>query len=219
MTHPEVLRAYQTASYEYVEKSDDQNETKFYQLVTWGADARTPVQPLQHSITKIVRVKPGLEEFVYYNDEMVGYDMMENRHNYTKCVGRYEMPIFRKEYDSVTKRSVGREVVAHEIKYDIPYTKEKIRELLAQAKEGQFYMYVLAGGRKYEIFSQDDFAEGTFEELVRMGKDGKSLWEVRNPNATRPPTTTANANTSTVTNNSNNNQQQPRASNTTKTKD
>jgi hypothetical protein len=172
LVHPKVLEEYEKNDYEYIESSRDQREERFKYL--------SAEHDIDRIVTKIVRQKLQTgEEFIWYEERQVSHDLIGNEITFNAEVGRYQMPEFRKEWDQVTKRIVGKEIVQRHWVYDIPYTKENLDKIFKMPMDTNATCYAFRGDNKYGIKNIEDFRDATFEELLLMGKADKSLIEVR----------------------------------------
>jgi hypothetical protein len=198
MVHEKVLEAYKAANVEYIETADDKAEEDFYRNTTWtGVGGARTQQPIKRTITTVVRTKIGAKEYMYYYEKLEAYDRLGNPKNHTKLHGKYERPDFRMEVDPRTNVSSGKEVTGHRAVYYIEYSRGLLESLLEQSdasytstqEEGviidaevarrEFFYVEIPGGDKYEIFSREEYLDGTYDELVAAGKAGKSLYEIR----------------------------------------
>lgn len=180
--HEAVLKAYQEADYEYIDTSQDMLERNFWREVL--KDDGTPYAPLIYNTVRIVRIKIGGKEYMTYDERITGQNFVGNEMQLTLLKGKYSKPIFKREFDPRSRKVIGKEITRHEVVYEIEFDRAKIEDLLTRNvdNEAHFYVYV-PGGRRYSIMSAEDFLEGTYDELVRMGKEGKTLSEIRTPAA------------------------------------
>lgn len=172
MVNKQILKEYEDADYDYIHSAHDLAEIKFKQM--------TEHLPIKTYITKITRVKfPNGKEYFYYEERREGKDHVGNEQHFTDTIGRYRKPIFHKEYDPSTRKIVGNSISRHEMVYEIPFSKKKLESVAAKGVENEMTLYVEAGGHKrYRIFSYEDFRDRTYEELLTMGKSGKTAVEL-----------------------------------------
>lgn len=181
MVNKNVLKAYQRNRYEYVERSEDQVEKKFWKEIS-DPDGKLFFN-LTHSVTKVVRVKAGAseggKEFFYYEDRMRGYNHVGNAKDFTATVGKYSLPIFVRNYDDKTRAVIGTQISQHETKYEIEWSTRNWNKVKANLSYDEATFYVEVPGRRYRIFTLEEFEDATYDQLVRMGRNGKTLNELR----------------------------------------
>jgi hypothetical protein len=198
MVHEKVIEAYKAANVDYIETADDMAEQNFYRLTTWtGVAGSRTSQPIKKTVGAVYRTKIGNKEYMYYSEKMEAYDRLGNPQSHTKIHGKYEKPDFRMEVDPRTNISSGKEVTGHRTVYYIEYSRNLLESILeasdnnyistqeegvmvnAEVERREFFYIVLAGGQSYGPYSRGDYLDGTYDELLSIGKTGKTLKEIR----------------------------------------
>jgi len=176
----EVMLEYGKYDFEYDFKTGDQVKQNFWAAVLMN-DNKTPIEPLERKVTKIVRTKDSRgNEFVYFNDHVSGFTHGGNVKDTTFEVGRYEFPIFNKEFDEKSRKWIAKQIQSQVWRYKIPFSKKKLEELLGRVEEGKVSLHVELSGKLYNVADGADFLDGTFSELVEAGRTGQTLLSIRN---------------------------------------
>ena len=114
-------------------------------------------------------------EFLLYHITWTGTDWKGNEEQFSTLLGRYEKPIFQMERNPQTQEVTSTQVRSHKTVHDVPFTNDKLEELLAIAAEHvKFYVYG-PGNRRYGVQSVNDYRNGTVEDLITCADKGKSL--------------------------------------------
>lgn len=176
MVHQKVAEAYQKAGYEYKKNSYDQVEERF---LAWIGN--NPVTRKINHITRVkVNKKEGATEYYYYGQVLSAQDSWKNNRELSNdTVGKYEFPTFRYEYNPQTQQTNAVEIERTTTNYELEYSEEAIEKLLPDFSES-IKFYVRFGSKRYPVTSFDDFIDGSYEELIELGRSGKtSLAEIR----------------------------------------
>ena len=98
----------------------------------WYAKVKKKQNKITSLVTQIYRVKVlnASGEKILYHETLTGLDHNDNELEFDHLAGRWERPIFRKQYDEETDDVISQEIKDHETVYDIPYTAEKILEVI-----------------------------------------------------------------------------------------
>jgi len=169
---PELLALHTENDYKYQEKTIDKYYNRWYNKVKKKPSKITSL------VTQIYRVRvlnsPG--EKIMYHETLTGLDHNDNELEFDHLVGRWERPIFRKQYDEETDNVISQEIKDHEIVYDIPFTPEKILELSARAPSDTLSLVIQNGTKKWSnSFTIEEFAYAAFEALEEKGRTGKAI--------------------------------------------
>ena len=117
-------------------------------------------------------------EKILYNETLTGTDFHGNEVEFDHLVGRWDKPIFVKQYDEETDAVIAPEILRHDAQYEIPYSPEKIIELAAKGPVDTLSLVINTGSRKYGgvgIYSLEEFAYARFEALEERGRTGKII--------------------------------------------
>ena len=164
----EILAEYENVKMEY-EKTVHDRKYEWWHAQTRGRATRP-------EITQIYRKKIAKEgEYLLYNITWRGTDWKGNEEEFSTLMGRYEKPIFRIEKNPQTQEVSSSQVQGHKTIHDIPYTKERLDELLDIASEPVSLIVFGVGNRRYTVQSLEDYKNGSIEDLVTCADKGKSL--------------------------------------------
>jgi hypothetical protein len=169
---PELLSLYKENNYPYQEKTIDKKYNRWY-----GKVKKKP-QQIKSTVTQIYRVKvPNLAgEKIMYHETLKGYDHNDNELDFDHLEGRWEKPIFRKQYDEETDEVISQEIREHEKVYPIDYTPDKIQELAARGPPDSLSLVIQNGTKKWSPgYSLAEFANAPFEALEEKGRTGKAI--------------------------------------------
>lgn len=170
MVHSETLKAYELAGYDYNKTPHDIAEQTFNNWIKQSG--RNPTI-IVNRITRIKasRDKNGNNEFLTWSERRIGYDHVGNERAFTEDkMGKYDIPVFRHEWDTSSNTIRAVQIERHETVYWQAYTPEKIDELYENADETKCQFYVQIGSQRYSITSFNDFRNGDFDKLVQLGK-------------------------------------------------
>jgi hypothetical protein len=167
----EIVEEYKKVGMDYDQQNDDRPYQEWYALVK-GREVTADV-------SQIYRKKvTGEGEFLMYNLNLKGKDWKGNERDFSTLMGRYNKPIFMLEKDPQTQAVTSTQISNHKTIHDIPFTREKLDELLDMSDEPLSLVVYGTANRKYGIQSIEDFRNGEHEDLVVCGNKGKSLESV-----------------------------------------
>ena len=162
MTHPEVRKIYERAGVEIPINPDDNNENEFYNSIMEGSEK----PKIDQIIRRTVRSKG---EFLLYNMTWIGENLNGNPRYLPKHEeGKYEMPIFQRAFDPQSGNALPMTKVSrHETVYEIPYTPDNVKEILAKDQfNTDVGMTLDLGHVKYTIEDKTDFIELPTDKLM-----------------------------------------------------
>jgi hypothetical protein len=171
---PQVLALHNGNAFPYSETVQD----KHYQK--WLAKVKKRPDKITSRINQIYRVRVLNEggEKILYNETLIGQDHNENELEFDHLVGKWEKPIFKKQYDEETDNVISQEINRHDTIYEIAYTPEKVIELASKGPVDTLSLVINTGSRKYGgvgIYSLEEFAYARFEALEEKGRTGKMI--------------------------------------------
>lgn len=166
----EVLQAFNEVDFPYEISIQDRVASKWYAAVKGRLDKIT--QEVQQIYRRRVA---GQGDFVFYNVNLYGEDWKGNEHSFPLLVGRYQMPIFKKEKNPETDKVSTTEIMDQRTIYDIPWSRELFDKLIKSSVDPISLIVYGSAGRRLGITSLEDFREGTTEQLIECGLKGKSL--------------------------------------------
>ena len=169
---PELIALHNENNYHYGEKTVDKKYNRWYSKVKKKPNKITSL------VTQIyrVRVLNAVGEKIMYHETLTGLDHNDNELEFDHLAGRWERPIFRKQYDEETDEVISQEIKDHEIIYDIPYSAEKIIELASRAPSDTLSLVIQNGAKKWGgMYSVDEFAYADFEALEQKGRTAKPI--------------------------------------------
>lgn len=167
----EITAEYDKVKYDYERTGHDRAYMEWYALVKG--------RPVEQEVTQIYRRKiAGEGEFIFYNVTFYGKDWKGNRKDFATLLGRYEKPIFIREMDPATQDVTSTQIGSHETVYDIPFTKQKLEELIDMSIEALSMIVYGSAGRRLGVLSLEDYRNGSLEDLVMCANKGKSLESV-----------------------------------------
>lgn len=176
MVHPKVQEAYDQAGYEYRKNSYDAVEERFRAWI--GSNT------VERSITHVTRVKvnrkEGNKEYYYFGQILTAQDSWKNNRELTNdTVGKYEFPYFRYEYSPTSQQTTPVEIDRTVTQYELDFKQDEILKLAVDFSQNVKF-YVRSASKRYPVANFHDFIDGSFEELVELGRSGKiSLAEIR----------------------------------------
>jgi hypothetical protein len=163
MTHPAVREIYQRAGVEILPNPDDNVENEFYSSIVEGSE-KTRIDQI---IRRTVRSQG---EYLLYNCTLIGENLNGNLRYLSKHEeGQYSMPIFERVFDPQTgKATPVAKVSRHETVYEIPYTPQAVKDILAKDEFGTDVGLTLDLGHvKYTIKDKTDFIELPTDQLMK----------------------------------------------------
>jgi hypothetical protein len=180
--HKELEQKYKDADFDYNIDlhPNDKNEFIFFQKV------KIAKKPVIHNITKVVRIKIGNDEHVYYHETLRSRDYLNNMIDHSHVVGKYEDPQFLTSVDPKTDTPRQTEIQGYETIYQFTWTPNIIDIWLSQdgfqLDEGCGYI-AIQGGKKYGGYTYEQFCEFSYDDLITFGKFGtlepKAIEQVR----------------------------------------
>lgn len=166
----EIIAAYNAVEFSYESTIQDRVSSK------WYAQVKGRPEKITQEVQQIYRRRvPTIGDFVFYNVLLYGEDWKGNEHGLPLVMGKYQMPIFKKEKNPETDKVSTTEVMDHRTMYDIPWSKETFDKLIDSAVEPISLIVYGSAGRRLGISSLEDFRQGTTDELIECGLKGKSL--------------------------------------------
>jgi hypothetical protein len=166
--HKQVLAEYKKVDFDYEPTVEDRGYEQFYYLVKG--------RPIYQEVTQIYRIKrPGQGEYLFYNLMLTGEDWKGNPVQFATLEGRYEKPIFKLERDPETNKLSTTQVTSHQRVYYIPYSSQKLEELLEISTDPLSLIVCAPSGKKFGVMSVDEFKVGAIEDLITGAQKGKSL--------------------------------------------
>lgn len=166
--HPKVKEAYTKAGFPIPATPAEANEELFRRRTKRAKDEDVKVY-----INQVWRASQGpKKDFIFYEKREVIPDLVGNDNTLTTLEGRYSMPKFRNVYDNATGDSTSIQISGYETVYDIPYSPEKMREILESGDSTNTSFVLILGTTRYGSFTAEDFVERSFEELTQIAKYG-----------------------------------------------
>ena len=133
LPHKEILAAYQEAGQEFKFDSDASGEARvwnrFWPMI--NGNVRTKNQNIEQQISGLYRVKDKGKEWLTYHILLIGSDHKGEQKDFPLFVGKVAgIPIFEKKLNPDTEEiETGAMIHDHKTLYQIPFTKEKVKEL------------------------------------------------------------------------------------------
>jgi hypothetical protein len=167
--HPEVAKAYQSSSLEYILRSEDRVEAWF--------EAITSGQPRTVHIDAITRHRAGgyreIQEYLSWHQTTNSNDEYGNHRSFATVCGRYELPQFEYQYDTLSKKKKAVGISNFETKFDIPFSIEKLEEFeKAGMIDGKTSYCVNDGSTLYSVTSFNEFKNSSHEDLAYSARTG-----------------------------------------------
>lgn len=126
-------------------------------------------RPVTMEVKQITRLKHKGKEFLKYGATLRCTDYRRNAIDFYETFGYYELPIFTVQTDPNTEEVIkeSAQVDGHEQVYDIPFTKEKVKELIGMASESDKVGLAIAdrNGTRYSC-NLSEFMNESYDELV-----------------------------------------------------
>lgn len=160
-----VKDAYDEAGLDYFMTAYDNNESRFNKLA-----AKRKVTGKINQLYR-VRTQEG-KEYFYYQEALTGTDYKGNEIHFPAVVGKYDMPIFRNEYDPEHELIRAVEVTRHDTVYELPFSAAALDGVASKITE-QTSFVIIGVGRRYSGFSFEDMRNRTFAELLAFGRTGQ----------------------------------------------
>lgn len=166
--NPTVIQEHDKVKFPYEESIQDRVYNKWY-TVSKG-------RPVEQEVSQIYRVsKPGRGEYLMWTLNLKGQDWKGNPTDFTILTGRYEKPLFRLEKNPETQEISTTQVTSHQTIYTIPFSKQKLDELIEMAVEPVSMIVVAPSGKRFGITSLEDFKNGAIDDLIQAASKGKTL--------------------------------------------
>ena len=169
---PELIALHVENNYPYQEQTIDKKYKR------WHAKVKNKPNALKNEVTQIYRVKVpnNTTEKIMYHETITGEDHNGNEWSFDHLVGRWERPVFRKQYDEETDNIISQEISRHDTVYDIEYTPAMIMQLVALAPIDTLSLVIQNGAKKWSAsYSVEEFANARFEDLEEKGRTGKVI--------------------------------------------
>lgn len=166
----EVIDAYNAVNFPYEITGQDRKSSIWYGLV------KIKPEKVTQEITQFYRRRiAGEGEFIFYNVLLRGEDWRGNEKDLDMLVGRYNLPIFKKDRNPENNKVTTSEILDHKPVYHIPWNKETFDDLMESTVESPSLIIYGPGSRRIGLSSVDDFREGSIDDLIQCGMKGKSL--------------------------------------------
>ena len=110
---------------------------------------------------------------------LYGTDRKGNKAPIDVRLGVYQSPTFRKQIDDRTDKIISHEIQNWDTVYEYKYTPELFDDLLLKSTEDDLKLNVYTPSRTYSIPDIQDFRDATYQELIEIGRTGKSLANIR----------------------------------------
>ena len=181
--HKDLLRYHEEHKvvYKPYQGAYDDAYNQWYQLVRADHDfSGAPIRPIYREISQIIRLKSSGQEYLLYSETLFGQDHENNTIPFFHTYGQYMKPAFKTVYNyelkqANTVRSGGVETV-----YFLPYNKDLINDLYDAGPDNMdIELLVNVGSKQYGgrgFYDKDEFRDSTFEELGRIGREGKGMF-------------------------------------------
>lgn len=181
LPHPEVTRTYQENKFKYDKTVQDLNYERWYnETKKIGKISTGKISIL---IKQMFRLRRMGQDYIFYDAMLYGTDRTGNRLGFDVRLGLYQKPIFRKRIDQRSDEIISHEIEAKETVYEYEYTPDLFDTLLEQSIEesetSHLSLVVVSPTRNYTIPDIQEFRDGTYQELIEIGRTGKSLSSIR----------------------------------------
>jgi len=175
LPHPKVTELFKENEFKYDKKIQDIN------YENWYAEVKKSKITIQ--IYQMYRVRRLIDriskDFIFYDAMLYGTDRKGNKSPLDVRLGVYQSPTFRKQIDDRTDKIISQEIQNWDTVYEYEYTPELLDDLLLKSTEDDLKLNVISPSRIYTIPDIADFRDATYQELVEIGKTGKSLDSLR----------------------------------------
>lgn len=160
--HEQVRKLYNRYGLTIPDNSEDINRAAFYE--------ETIPETRKVKVNNIMRKKVGHREYLFVSKTIIGKTIKNAPRNLEVTEGYYKAPIFVQDLTDNGQIVVTDKVQDWEDRYEIPYSPEKVREIIK--KEHQFETEKIGltldlGYRKYTVPSLNDFINLPFDRLAR----------------------------------------------------
>jgi hypothetical protein len=133
------------------------------------AQQKDKPRPVTIEIKQIIRLKHKGKEYLKYGATLRCTDYRRNAIDFYETFGHYELPRFTVQTDPNTEEIIegSAQVDGHETIYDIPFTKEKVKELLSMSPEdGKIQLTIVDQTGKRCSCNQNEFLNDSYDELI-----------------------------------------------------
>ena len=190
LPHPKVTELFKENEFKYDKKTHDINYEDWY--------AEVKKSKITIKIFQMYRLRRLIEnvptDFIFYDAMLYGTDRKGNRAMFDVRLGVYQKPTFRKQIDDRTDKIISHEIQNWDTVYEYEYTPELFDDLLLKSTEDDLKLNVYTPSRTYTIPDIQDFRDATYQELIEIGRTGKSLDSIRKEKITlSAPTPAATA--------------------------
>ena len=173
--HPKITELFKENEFKYDKNIHDRN------YETWYAEVKK--SKISIMIYQMFRTRRLIEnqskDFIFYDAFLYGTDRKGNKSPFDVRLGVYQKPTFRKQIDDRTDKILSHEIMNWDTVYEYEYSPELLDDLLLKATEDDLKLGVISPGRSYSIPDIQDFRDATYQELIEIGKTGKSLSTIR----------------------------------------
>jgi len=177
MPHPEVVKAYNEAKFPIPQSPQDVGEATYRQKTKKARE-----DEIKKTINQVWRTSMGPnKDFIFYEYKETAPDFAENPTDHTFQEGRYDKPKFKNVFNAQSGEPEATTLSGFETKYDIPYSKGKMQEILDSGDSSNTFFTLVVGNRKYGGFTAEDFVNKPYDELVEMAVYGNVRPKVSRP--------------------------------------
>jgi hypothetical protein len=167
--HPAVAAAHNQSGLEYILRSEDRVEA-WFEAITQG-------QPSKKHCDQMYRVKIGgygeVQEYLTWHQTTTSNDEYGNVRTFSTVIGKYELPLFEYQFDTLSKQRKATGISSFEETYDIPFTVAKLEELEKEGMiDGKTKFCVKDASTTYSVSSFQDFKNTTHEDLLYSSRTG-----------------------------------------------
>ena len=169
MVHPVIEAEYKKAGFPLPTTPQDTRELAFKRLTRKNADKNEKV------INQVWRVSAGRDkDYIVYEEKEIGLDHQDNEVSMVRTIGKYSKPTFRNKNNAYGE-PIATEFVGEKTIYEIPYSKQKMREILDSGDSSNTTFVLQVGNQKFGDYGAEDFINKSFEELYQMGVYGTQV--------------------------------------------
>ena len=167
-----ILEEYKKFEYEYDEPTEARVFYKHFKPWAIGQQKDRP-RPIAMAVLSITRLKHRGNEYITYQVHFQSEDWRHNPIGFApSSQGTFKVPKFRCQIDPNTNeiKKGTAQIDSHQTFYDIPFTKDKVLELLEMYPEdrepGPSNLTVVdPTGRRYSC-SRDEFVNVDYDKLI-----------------------------------------------------
>jgi hypothetical protein len=167
--HPKVEEAYRNARFPIPTTADSVADKGFERLLK-----RTRDENVSREITQVYRIRPYRnkdDEFIVYDEKVTLPNYDGTPKSFIHRRGVYDLPIITNINDSRTEEPAQIMIARHERRYDEPFSKSRIQEILnsGDSKNTNFVLQIGDGISQSAIklggFTIEDFTNKSFNQL------------------------------------------------------